>query len=360
MKFINRNNRRFKKRVKALSASIRSAASIPFLIPVLLTVASICVLLIITPYFLTKLPHHEDAPKKTLIPQADFQLTEVPETLDVYRTESGKTEEIDFEDYVKGVVSGEMPSEFHLEALKAQAVAARTYSLARVLNARESGNPQAHPEAPLCDSTHCQVYRSEAELAQLKGDAWMDDGWQKICKAVDDTKGQLLYYRGHLVEQALFHSSSGGKTENSEDVFASAVPYLVSVDSPYEEDATHQDESHSFTADQLASALRTAYPDVNFGTVEPSSIEILSRSSGDRVKEIKIGSATLTGRQVREALKLPSANFTVDVSGDTVTFTSNGSGHGVGMSQYGADGMAEKGYDYKEILSHYYSGTEVY
>ena len=188
----------------------------------------------------------------------------------------------------------------------------------------------------------------------------MNDGWKKICRAVNGTEGQLLYYRGQLVEQALFHSSSGGKTENSEDVFASAVPYLVSVDSPYEKDATHQNESHSFTTDQLASALMSAYPDVSFGAIAPSSIKILDRSSGDRVKEIQIGNATLTGRQIREALDLPSANFTVNISGDTVTFTSNGSGHGVGMSQYGADGMAEKGYDYKEILSHYYSGTEVY
>ena len=360
MKFINRNNRKLKKHLKKLSGSIRHVLAVPFLVPVLLTIISACILLIITPYFLTKLPHHEDMPKKTLIPQADFQLAEVPKTIDVYRTDSGKTEQIDFEDYIKGVVSGEMPSEFHLEALKAQAVAARTYSLARVLRAQESGNPQAHPGAPLCDSTHCLVYRSETELAQLKGDQWMNDGWKKICRAVNDTEGQLLYYRGQLVEQALFHSSSGGKTENSEDVFASAVPYLVSVDSPYEKEATHQNESHSFTTDQLASALMSAYPDVSFGAITPSSIKILDRSSGDRVKEIQIGNATLTGRQIREALDLPSANFTVNISGNTVTFTSNGSGHGVGMSQYGADGMAEKGYDYKEILSHYYSGTEVY
>ena len=261
---------------------------------------------------------------------------------------------------MKGVVSGEMPSTFHIEALKAQAVAARTYSLARVLRAASEGNPQAHPAAPLCDSTHCQVYRSPSELEQLKGSDWMKDDWKKICRAADETKGQLLYYNGELVEQALFHSSSGGKTENSEDVFAAAVPYLTSVDSPYEEKATHREEKHAFTVSELASAVKSSYPGTDFGNITADSIKILDRSSGNRVASMQFGSGTLTGREVREALDLPSANFTVDISENTVTFTSNGSGHGVGMSQYGADGMAENGYGYKEILSHYYSGTQVF
>ena len=162
------------------------------------------------------------------------------------------------------------------------------------------------------------------------------------------------------MEQALFHSSSGGKTENSEDVFASAYPYLVSVDSPYETQATHRNEKNSFSMEEFLEKIKAAYPQKDFGSVTASSIYVESRSSGGRVDEMKIGSALLSGRQVREALGLPSANFTVEASESTVTFTSSGSGHGVGMSQYGADGMAREGYDYKEILSHYYSGTEVY
>lgn len=188
----------------------------------------------------------------------------------------------------------------------------------------------------------------------------MKDDWKKICRAADETKGQLLYYNGELVEQALFHSSSGGKTENSEDVFAAAVPYLTSVDSPYEEKATHREEKHAFTVSELASAVKSSYPGTDFGNITADSIKILDRSSGNRVASMQFGSGTLTGREVREALDLPSANFTVDISENTVTFTSNGSGHGVGMSQYGADGMAENGYGYKEILSHYYSGTQVF
>lgn len=137
-------------------------------------------------------------------------------------------------------------------------------------------------------------------------------------------------------------------TENSEDVFASAVPYLVSVESPYEEEATHQNEKKAFSISQFTSAIRTSYPSEAFGQITADSIRITERSDGNRVRNMRIGSGSLTGRQVREALGLSSANFTIDVSGDTITFTSNGSGHGVGMSQYGADGMAKNGYDYKK------------
>ena len=334
--------------------------SLPLVKPLLLTIASICLLLLFAPYILTKILPEADDIKDKLTPTPSFELIDVPATIDVYRTASGKTETIDFEEYVKGVVSGEMPSDFHAEALKAQAVAARTYSLARVMKAEKSGNPDTHPSAPLCDSTHCQVYRSPRELKEIKGSDWMNDGWGKICTAVDKTKGELLYYDDKLVQQALFHSSSGGKTENSEDVFASAVPYLVSVDSPYEDDATHQNEKNSVSIYEFAEKLKAKYPNISFGDINADNIKILSRSSGGRVEKMKIGKGIIEGRNVRDALSLPSANFTLEISTDTLTFTSTGSGHGVGMSQYGANGMAKKGYDYKKILSHYYSGTEVY
>lgn len=345
--------------LRKAAAGIASILSLPALKPVVLTITAVFLLLAAVPYGVSLLSKG-DADSGGMEERADFQPAELPDTVDLYRTEAERVETVDFEDYVKGVVSGEVPSEFHREALKAQAVAARTYSAARIIKAREGGNPQAHPSAPLCDSTHCQVYRSPEELEELKGEGWMDKGWKKISSAVEATEGQLLYYKSRLVEQALFHSSSGGKTENSEDVFASAYPYLVSVDSPYETQATHRNEKNSFSMEEFSEKIKTAYPQKDFGSVTASSIYVESRSQGGRVDEMKIGSAILSGRQVREALGLPSANFTVEASENTVTFTSSGSGHGVGMSQYGADGMAREGYDYKEILSHYYSGTEVY
>ena len=285
---------------------------------------------------------------------------DIPAKINVYRTAYGVVESIPFEDYVKGVVAGEVPSSFEEEALKAQAVAARTYSLSKVIRSGDSGFPTAHPNAPLCDTTHCQVYRSTYDLAAIKSAEWMATGWPKIVAAVDNTKGQVMYYDGLLAEQALFHSSSGGKTENSEDVFASAVPYLRSVESPYEADATHQNETTTIPITTFAQKIQSAYPNSSFGTIDNSNIKITSRSDGGRVEEIQIGSATLTGRNIRDSMGLSSANFTIGISDNNITFTTSGYGHGVGMSQYGANGMAKEGYDYKKILSHYYSGVTIY
>ena len=332
----------------------------PYIKVFLISIVCMSILLIFIPMVITHIvPDNmrDDDKDNASYP---YDKVDLPKTISVYRTESGSVDKLPFEEYIKGVVSCEMPSTFHSEALKAQAVAARTYSAAKVINSETYGNPSAHPSAPLCDSTHCQVFKTEKELRNIKGSEWMKDGYEKICDAVDDTKGKLLYYKGELVQQALFHSSSGGATENCEDVFTAAVPYLVSVESPYEDEATHQDEETSFTVSEFASLVRSAYPSTDFGNISSDNIKIISRSSGNRVDKIKVGSGALTGRQIREALGLSSANFTIDISGDTITFTSNGSGHGVGMSQYGADGMAKKGYSYKKILSHYYSGTEIY
>lgn len=358
------NKRKLQKKLRRITTLLpnffTSASPKGVLKPVFLTVICLSLLLILIPTAVVRVFHSSDNAPQQTAPSPSFETIALPDTIQICRTESGKVDTVNFEDYVKGVVSSEMPASFHEEALKAQSVAARTYSAAKVRTAEESGNPQAHPKAPVCDSTHCQVYRSEKELKVEKGKDWMKKSWPKICSAVDTTQGELLYYKGQLVEQALFHSSSGGKTENSEDVFAAAVPYLVSVESPYEEEATHQNESHSFSIAELSTTLHAAYPTEDFRDINASNIKILSRSSGDRADKVQIGSAVLTGRQVREALSLPSAKFTILINGDTVIFTTDGSGHGVGLSQYGADGMAKAGYDYKKILSHYYSGVEVY
>jgi stage II sporulation protein D len=285
---------------------------------------------------------------------------EVPEYIKVYRHESGKTESIPFEDYVKGVVAGEMPADFELEALKAQAVAARTYSLSKIIRSGADGNPPAHPSAPVCDDIHCQVYRSPDELKKIKSAEWMTTSWPKIEKAVDSTKGQLLYYQGALVEQPLFHSSSGGKTENSEDVFVSALPYLRSVDSPYETAAPHQHEQVAIPLSEFRQKIKQAYPKKNLGTVNQNTIKVLERSAGGRVAAMQVGNLTLKGRELRDIFGLRSADFTVSVQGEKVLFITDGYGHGVGMSQWGANGMAQAGYNYKDILTHYYTGVEVY
>lgn len=335
----------------------------PFVKTVLLIFVILTILLVPVPWLITKItpsadPGHFGKSSQT----APFALAEIPKKVTVWRTASHKIETVDFEDYVKGVVSSEMPSSFPLEALKAQSVAARTYSLGKIQKSETGGNPKSHPKAPVCDSTHCQVYQNPSDLKSIKGTSWMEgkDGWKKICKAADATRGQLLYYQGELVQQALFHSSSGGKTENCQDVFAASVPYLVSVDSPYEDEATHQNEQHTFTVENFAKKIRAYCPKIAFGDIKSSNIKIISRSTGGNVEKMQIGNGLIEGRTVREALELPSTNFTIKISAGKITFTSSGSGHGVGMSQYGASGMAKKGYNYKDILAHYYQGTEVW
>ena len=285
---------------------------------------------------------------------------EIPEKIKVYRQNKEKTVKVDFEEYIACVVSSEMPSNFDIEALKAQAVAARTFAVSK-LKKYDTKKPSSHIDAPICDSTHCQVYKTEKELISCHSDGWKDDGWKKIRKACKATEGQLLYYDGELVMQPLFFSSSGGQTENSEDVFVSAVPYLISVSSPYEENATHRDEKLKLSVSDFAEKIKTAFPDKQFGIINKGSIKILSRTAGGRVEYMKVGEQKLKGTQVRSALELSSSLFTISFDDNgNIVITSNGSGHGVGMSQYGADGMARKGMTYKEILRHYYSGTEIY
>lgn len=310
--------------------------------------------LILLPLLLVSIfPKSEEQPNPALLLPPDD-----PVYINVYRHQSKTTEQINFEDYVKGVVAGEMPATFEPEALKAQAVAARTYSLSKVIRSGDGGNPD-HPSAPVCDDTHCQVYRSVEELSQIKSAEWMATGWPRIIEAVDSTRGELLYYQGALVEQPLFHSASGGKTENSEDVFVSALPYLRSVDSPYETEAPHQGDQVSLSLSDFEKKIKKAYPKTSIGKVSSSTVKITNRSEGGRVATVQVGDLTLKGREIRDICGLRSANFSLSFQGGNIIFTSSGYGHGVGMSQWGANGMAQQGYTYQEILAHYYSGVEI-
>ena len=311
--------------------------------------------LILLPLALIGLFQEEGQPE----PRPKTGTIAIPEYINVYRHLSGKTESIAFEEYVMGVVAGEMPSSFEMEALKAQAVAARTYSLSKIIRSGDGGNPN-HPSAPVCDDTHCQVYRSPSDLREIKSAEWMDTGWPRIKSAVDSTRGQLMYYQGELVEQPLFHSSSGGKTENSEDVFVSALPYLRSVDSSFETAAPHRNEQVEISLSEFKQKIKSSYPDLDAKTVDGNSIKVLERSAGGRVASMQAGNLTLKGREIRDLFGLRSANFTLSVQGNTVLFTTDGYGHGVGMSQWGANGMAQAGYKYIDILTHYYTGVEVY
>lgn len=265
--------------------------------------------------------------------------------------------DIEIEEYIKGVVAGEMPAEFETEALKAQAVAARTYLLYKLK--KNTVNPEQHREAPICSGIHCQVYYSRDMLLEKFSQDWFDKYWEKIENAVNSTKGEILSYDNKVIEP-LFHSTSGGKTENSEEVFGSFMPYLRSVESPYEEASPKLSASVSIPVVEFIKKLNDEYG-LNDLTAKnlKSKISLLEVSEGGKIKSLKIGDKVLTGREIRSLYNLNSASFRFIQSKDSIEIITAGYGHGVGMSQYGANGMAAKGYSYEDILKHYYTGVEI-
>lgn len=289
-----------------------------------------------------------DKPKVETV-ESDMSLT-------VLNHETGEIMELDLEEYLLNVVAAEMPAAFELEALKAQAVAARTYALWKIISFKDKENPN-HPGADLCTShTHCQEWISKEDLRESHGRLWMYQYWPKIEKAVAETRGIIMTYDMKPIEP-LYHSTSGGQTENSEDVFSAAVPYLRSVSSPYEERSPVLVDKKTIKISEFISALNEKDPEL--GLKEKSlekQMSILEKNDGGSIRKIKIGNGEFTGREIRELFGLRSANFTFEVEGEEIHFTTRGYGHGVGMSQWGANGMAERGHSYEEILKHYYLG----
>lgn len=287
------------------------------------------------------------------------QIVENSQMVKVYISKTKEIVEMDLEEYIKGVISGEMPASFEMEALKAQAVAARSYAVSRMMKFKDGGQ-SAHPGAALCDDVHCQVWLSKDKLREVKPKYWMRDYWPKIEEAVEETQGLILTYKGEPIGEPLFHSSSGGRTENSEDVFASAVPYLRSVESPYEENTPHYSDVQVVTIQSFISKFKSKYNDSDINTSNlKTALKILERSAGGRILKMQVGNKAVTGREIRELLGLRSANFKMTIDNKNIEITTFGNGHGVGMSQYGANGMALNGYNFEEILKHYYVGTDV-
>jgi stage II sporulation protein D len=273
----------------------------------------------------------------------------------VYLTKEGRTINLPLEEYIKGVISSEMPVTFEVEALKAQAIAARTYTLAKISG---GGCPEAKG-ADLCDTIHCQVYMDKS--VRLK--AWGVDGenhWAKIEEVVNDTKGMVLTYNNELAKGAYYFSTSSGKTENVEEVFVNALPYLRSVESPGEEIAPRYKSAVTIPFSKFASTINNEYKDagVNANKIK-SQVKIKSRTEGGSVKEIKLGNVTILGTKFRVLFGLNSANFQLEFLSNEVVINCTGNGHGVGMSQWGANVMAKGGKKYNDILTHYYSGVEI-
>lgn len=277
------------------------------------------------------------------------------ETIKVYITKEDKIEECKLEDYLVGVVAAEMPANFEKEALKAQAVAARTYALSKILNKCSNGKG-----ADICDSTHCQAFLRKEEKIKAWNDKYAEEYWKKIQEAVNETSGEILTYEGELVMKAQYFSVSSGKTENASEVFSAKEPYLKSVDSPGEEIAPKFTSKVTIGNKDFSAKINHSYSDAKLSSNNPKSqVNILKRNEGGSVKEIKAGNITMSGVEFRKIFGLNSANFTLNFNKSNVDIICKGYGHGVGMSQWGANVMAKNGSSYKEILNHYYQGIKV-
>lgn len=263
---------------------------------------------------------------------------------------------MDIETFLYGVLSAEMSSDFSEEALKAQAVAARTY----IIYKKENNMTKGHKGADICtDSNHCQAYFSYNELKKNKGEDWIKESYPKIKKAVDDTKGHILTYDEKAI-LPLYFSTSSGKTENCEEVFSSQYPYLKSVSSPYEEQSPRYYTETKISKYKFVNALNKSYSNISLSVDNLiNQIKVLERTNAGSVKTIQIGDKKISGRNIRTLFGLNSSNFDIGFENDTVVFKVKGYGHGVGMSQWGAEGMAQKNYKYYDILCHYYTGIEI-
>lgn len=257
------------------------------------------------------------------------------ETVKVAVTIDNNVNYVDLDDYLLGVVAGEMPVNFETEALKAQVVASRTFVYNRNLS--------------VDNTTNSQVYLSEDKMKENWGNKY-DEYYQKITSAIKETKNEVMKYQGDYIS-ALFFSSSNGYTENVEDYFESSpLPYLRSVDSHWDLTIDPKNTRQaSFTKQELKEKFDCK--DIDFN--------IIAYKKSGRVATLSVGGKNYSGRQVREKLGLSSSCFTVEYVNNKYVFTTKGSGHGVGMSQYGAQGMALEGADYKEILNHYYTNIEI-
>lgn len=276
----------------------------------------------------------------------------------VYLHQENRVAYMQLEDYLVGVVGAEMPAEFPHDALKAQAVAARTYVVKRI-SAGGVDNP-IHAGADVCDDhRHGQAWLSREELKKRWGTVRYYSYYYKVKRAVDETRGQVLTYQGELIDAA-YHASCGGRTENAEDVWKYQAPYLKSVLCPYDSDPNPV-QTASFSFEQVDQALGTSLAAVPAGGREKPArdFKLVEKTAAGRPKILQIGSRQFPAVAVRDLLGLRSTRFTWDIEGETVTFTTTGYGHGVGLCQYGSRGMAEHGYNYRIILGHYYSGAEI-
>ncbi|MBN6187045.1 stage II sporulation protein D [Aneurinibacillus sp. BA2021] len=329
--------------------------------PIFYVIAAVLVVLIVPSALVLMYPEPAEMPPQSHTVHPASSAAFVPKekgkvidfTVRVFRVETGKIDSVPLEDYVAGVLSGEMPAEFEMEALKAQALAARTYLALRLTKKDFHDVPKG---AHVTDTIKHQVYMDDRQCKEAWGSSY---AWKKarIQQAVDETLGKVLTFQNEPIN-ATFFSTSNGYTENSEEYWDNKIPYLRSVKVPWDTASPRYQESVTMTIAQLEKRLNTkiAQPAAaGSGTWQ----KVLSRTAGQRVKEIKIGDKTFSGREVRTRLGLNSSHFTMSIEKGNVVIRTFGYGHGVGMSQWGANGMAKEGKTAEEIVAYFYKGITI-
>lgn len=283
----------------------------------------------------------------------DFNYSEYSE-IKLLHKDTDEVEKVKLDDYIACVVSAEMPVSYELEALKAQAIVARTYTIYKITTSKK------HDNADICDkSTCCQAWISKENRLKRWKESDAQNNWNKIIRAVNETAGKIVTYNNKPIN-AFFHANSGGKTEIPFYVWGgSGYPYLQVVETSGEDAYSQYSSEAEFTKEELERKIREKHSDFEIDLEENDCIEIKERDNSNRVVTVKIGNLNLSGVETRTLLELRSANFTVDISNNKVKFKVIGYGHGVGMSQTGADALAKQGKNCEEIIKHFYSEVEI-
>ena len=298
-------------------------------------------------------PVEERAPE-AVSERADGYSAEPYKVLDIV---TGKVIEVPVREYVIGAVCAEMPANFETEALKAQAVAAHTYAERQRIRARQT------PSEELCgadfsnDTEKYQGYFDDAKIRRYFGENY-DEYYTKISAAADEVLPYIITYNDEPIIAA-FHSMSGGMTESAENAWGASVDYLVPVDSKYDMSAPKYEEVSHFEKELLRAKLESAFEGIKLGDDISQWLTVETISGSGTVMSVRAGDMTVTGNDIRTALGLRSADFDVTYDGDEAVFTTRGFGHGVGMSQYGANAMATAGSTWQDIISHYYPNCEI-
>ena len=293
-------------------------------------------------------------PKEVNLEETKYEYSKFG-TIRLYHSKTGEIEELPIDEYLYGVVSSEMPASYDIEALKAQAVVARTYTIYQIKNSKGK-----HDNADICDNfACCQAWLSKDDRMAKWSEDERETNWKKIVNAVDSTQGKIITYNGEVID-AFFHSNSGGITETASNVWGGQnFPYLKSVETSGEDGYSEYNSEVKITKQDFVNKIKEKHQEIVIDFDEIDSIKILEFTESGRVKTIKIGNIQIAGTELRSLFGLKSTNFNFEIRDNSVIFFVKGYGHGVGMSQTGANSLAKQGSTYEDIIKHFYNNVEI-